>query len=161
MEAYIRKQMRTLETLTADQDSPDYDPVAAGHDLRQIIRDVELKAASDGFPEVVEATQMRHESPVGIKLARLILSRCLKLIREETTTDWLLVSEVAELLRVSETKVRGWISTGRLQAKNVSDGSRPSYRIHVENIQRLDDTTPEAKPRRRKSSSTRDYFSED
>jgi excisionase family DNA binding protein len=160
MQDYIRKQMKTLEALTTDADSPDYSALEVGDDLRQIIRDVELRATSEGLPEVVEACQLR-DGAIGVRLARLILSRCLAMVKEETPTDWLLVSEVADLLRVSESKVRDWIASGRLQAKNVSDGNRPSYRIHVENIQQLDDTTPEAKPRRRTSSSTKDYFSDD
>lgn len=158
MEHYIRKQVNTLEALTSDDDNPDYDPIEVGEHLRQLLHDVELMAATEGFPEVVEACQMR-EGPIGAKLARLILSRCLSLVKEEPSHDWLIVSEVADVLRVSDSKVLDWINTGRLQAKNLSDSNRPQYRIHIDNLKELDGTTPEAKPRRRKSSQSKDYFS--
>ncbi|MBW3595722.1 MAG: helix-turn-helix domain-containing protein [Planctomycetes bacterium] len=37
--------------------------------------------------------------------------------------------EVAKLLRVSQTKVLGWIRRAELRAVNVGNGSRPRYRV--------------------------------
>lgn len=44
-------------------------------------------------------------------------------------TDFLTPPEIAKLLRVRESKVLGWIRSGRLPAINVSDGQRPRYRV--------------------------------
>ncbi len=44
-------------------------------------------------------------------------------------TVWLLVPEVAEMLRTSEEHVRRLIRRGDLAAADVGIGGRPSYRI--------------------------------
>lgn len=60
--------------------------------------------------------------------------------------------EIAKLLRCRESKVLGWIRSGRLAAVNLSESRRPRYRI---GRQALDDflvgraVSPESKPTRR------------
>ncbi|MFC0623246.1 helix-turn-helix domain-containing protein [Kribbella deserti] len=44
-------------------------------------------------------------------------------------TNWLLVSEVAQVMRVSDHHVRRLIRTGLLSAVNVGGERRPTYRI--------------------------------
>lgn len=58
---------------------------------------------------------------------------------------FLLVSEVAEVMKVSPSKVRQWIEDGRLEAINVaSSGSRHQWRIHEDALKNI------GPPRKRK-----------
>ena len=151
MKSFIEKQIREIDT-----DYPD--PVMLGDDLRQMLKDVELKATAEGFPEIVKACQIRS-GPISISIARLVLSQCLAIANGEKPKDWLLVSEVAELLRVSDSKVLDWIKSGRLKSKNLSDSTRPQYRVHADSLKEFDDVSPETKPRRRRASTKpKDYF---
>lgn len=45
------------------------------------------------------------------------------------TAAYLTVPEVAGLLRCRESKILSWIRTGKLAAINVSETSRPRYRV--------------------------------
>jgi len=155
MKRYIENQIRLLNAI--DTDCPTFDVLQVGDGLRQSIKDIELKASTEGQPEIVEACQMRG-GPISIGLARLVLARCLAIVKDELPTDWLMVSEVAELLRVSESKVLGWIHNQQLIAKNLSTSDRPQYRIHLEDIQKLDTSSPEPNKPRRRRSQQKDYF---
>ncbi len=47
----------------------------------------------------------------------------------DTRREFLTPPEVAALLRIRESKILGWVRSGRLPAINVSEGQRPRYRI--------------------------------
>ena len=46
----------------------------------------------------------------------------------------------------------------QLIAKNLSTSDRPQYRIHLEDIQKLDTSSPEPNKPRRRRSQQKDYF---
>lgn len=79
-------------------------------------------------------------------------------LKEKTV---LTVPEAAELLGVGESKVTGWIRSGKLKATNVSNASRPSHRISREAINELE-TRSQPKPRKskRKQSDVIEFFPE-
>ncbi len=51
------------------------------------------------------------------------------------TRAYLTPPEVARLIRVRESKVISWIRAGRLPAINVSEGTRPKYRIKPDDLE--------------------------
>ena len=60
--------------------------------------------------------------------------------------------EIAKSLRVSESKVAAWIRSGRMRAYNVSEGTRPKYRIRADDLESFLDgrtVTPPTRPTRR------------
>ena len=44
-------------------------------------------------------------------------------------SEYLTPPEISKLLRCRESKVSGWIKSGLLLAINISEGTRPRYRI--------------------------------
>ena len=60
--------------------------------------------------------------------------------------QFLKVQEAAKELRVSPSRIKDWIISGRIRAINVGQyGKRPQWRIHVDDLREL---KPEEQPRR-------------
>ena len=129
MREFLKKQ---IQYLTTDHD----DAYAVADDCRLIIHDITVLAIESGLPEIVELAEACKLTRPAV---RILLASCLELCpaEAEPVRDWLLVSEVAEKLRVSSNKVLGWVRDGQLQALNVNSGGRPSYRIKVDAIDLL------------------------
>ena len=68
----------------------------------------------------------------------------------ESNQVWLTPPEIAELLRVNPDKVRGWIADGHLRAVNISDGSRPRYRVSQDDLDAFLAVRSTTKPPKRK-----------
>jgi len=61
--------------------------------------------------------------------------------------------QIAERLGVSPEKVQGWCASGKLRAVNVSDGSRPRWKISPEALEEFlagRESRPQVKPVRRR-----------
>ncbi len=57
--------------------------------------------------------------------------------------EWLRISEVAEILSISEKSVRRLINTQKLRAKNMSTGrKKPQWRIHVQWLEEFKENIP-------------------
>ena len=130
MRDFLQKQ---IEYLTTDHEGDGY---AVADDCRLIIDDIKALAIEAGLPAMVELTEACNPTRPAV---RMLLASCVELcpVEAEPVRDWLLVSEVAERLRVSANKVLGWIRDGQLQAMNVNSGGRPSYRIKIDAIDHL------------------------
>lgn len=143
------KQIDALAELEFDE--------SIAESLRSIIRDVELVAVKNGQPDIVKACQVKSNL-LSVKSARLIISKCLALLDDDRA--FLTPSEAAHQLRVSENKILTWIRGGRLQALNVNDSGRPSYRISPDDLKNINEQVPStpARKRKRKVSDDIDYF---
>jgi excisionase family DNA binding protein len=56
---------------------------------------------------------------------------------EPSESDGFTVCEIARRMRVSEEKVRGWITSGRLKAVNTSDGRKPRFVVAPADLERF------------------------
>ena len=156
MRDFLKKQ---LSYITTDSPCDDF----ATDDCRWIIGDVKDLAAESGLPAVVElCLKCKPTRPA----VRLLIAECLASLSPETekaiVRDWLLVSEVALQLRVSQNKVLGWIRSGVLPSNNVNDSDRPSYRVHEDDLRKFNpakvQTTPNRKRKRKSDDKNVDYF---
>jgi excisionase family DNA binding protein len=58
-------------------------------------------------------------------------------------------TELAKSLRVSRGRIMQWIKSGRLRAVNISDATRPSYRVEADALREfLDSRAVKLRPRR-------------
>ena len=127
--------------------------------LPQLLTDLELKASDAGCFDAVDLCQVR-QGPIGPQWARLILTRCLSAVSEQPEpAPWLMVGEVADLMRVGESKVRQWLDEGRLKSVDVSNAGRTQHRIHIDALKFLDTSETPSKPRRQPNKSE-DFFPE-
>lgn len=70
----------------------------------------------------------------------------------DTRAQFLTPPEVASLLRCRESKVLGWVRSGRLAAVNLSEGQRPRYRVRRTDLDEFlagRAVTPQTRPARR------------
>ena len=68
--------------------------------------------------------------------------------------------EIARLLRCRESKVSSWIKSGRLPAINVSESTRPRYRVArqaLDEFLQRQAVVPVAKPERRQKRTIPSY----
>lgn len=148
---WVKAQLSQLDTLT------DFGPIEA-EDLRETIREAESLAAINGLPEAVQACQIR-EGGIGIGLARRILAACLEGSQTPEPLAMLTPPQLAKEWHISPDKVLGWIRSGELKARNVSQGNRPRYLIDRETLESF--RPPKEKPaklRRRKLPEATQYF---
>lgn len=80
-----------------------------------------------------------------------------------TKREFFTPPEIAALLGVNSTKVLGWCRSGELRSANVSNGRRPRYRIHRDDLQaflasRSSTPEPRRKPRRRQSEHVIEFY---
>lgn len=132
-------------------------------DLADLIAEAEQRAASAGLPAAVEACQIRP-GPVGIELARRVLSKCLgacAIPKPESKPDTLNPPMVARQLKVSPDTVRGWCESGLLKASNVATGKRARWIIQRSDLdtflQSRQRPLPQPARRRRRDDGFRKY----
>lgn len=89
--------------------------------IEWIIEQIALCAGKLGLPELVESAKGKtlHD-------ARVYIAHCLQACQ---STDYLSVTQAANLLKVNRDNVLSLINSGRLKATNTSKGIRPRYRI--------------------------------
>lgn len=144
MKSWIRQQLKNLDTIG------EFTPAVAD-DLRDIIHEAERKAAEGGLLEAVEACQIRGGG-IGPSLCRKILTACLAASKHPESKPTLTPPQLAKEWGISPDKVLGWIRSGELRARNVSQGNRPRYLIDRETLESF--RPPKDKPvkqRRRKT----------
>ena len=117
-------------------------------DFREILSEVESKAAEQGQDDVRSLCHAVSPNGISRKIATQTLIDCLALIKA-VERDWLFVREAAVLMRVGQTKIHTWIRSGQLKAQNVNDGDTVSYRIKRSDLLELD-LTPTANPKKSK-----------
>jgi excisionase family DNA binding protein len=116
-----------LKTCLAELDDVPDD--IAGDHLAVVIDEAAKRAAACGLPAAVEACQIRP-GPVGIDLARRVLSACRGACQSPAMSSALTVAQVAERLNVAPDTVTGWIHSGALKGSNVGKGlQRGRYRV--------------------------------
>jgi excisionase family DNA binding protein len=119
---WLRSQLTELDNL--DPRDPEQD----AYDRADLIREAERRAADAGLPDAVAACQIRP-GPVGIDLARRVLSACLAACPDDPPPDTIDPPQVARELRVSPDTVLDWIRKGQLTASNIATGNRPRWII--------------------------------
>ncbi len=157
MEKYILKQINTTEQLNKDQDRPDFDAVEVGRNLRQTLRDVELKAVTEGYPEIVDACQMR-DGPISISIARLVLSQCLALAKGEPVEPlWFNVKDASVLLSMDEDRLSVLCKQGSIECRDDSKpgSTRRAFKIPKHAIESYTPAAANPKNSRRRKATDR------
>ena len=147
----MKKQIKLLKQLTdrafLSEDHEYGDPQQTFEHIQSLIHEIE----SVGSLTIVKICQAKIST---LDKARQLIATA---AADKPDGQYLVPSEVADLLRVSENKILSWIRDGRLTATNVNDTGRPSYRVHPDDIRNI--ATPEpTKPKRRKQDTGKDYF---
>ena len=126
MRKFIEEKLVEIDSMLGTYE----DNQQLGEDYREIIKEVEDKTKELKQDKVRAFCHAIRDGGISHQIATQTLIDCLVVIEPENhNRDWLLVSEVADEMRVGQTKVHTWIREGRLQAFNVNDRGRPSYRI--------------------------------
>jgi len=145
-ERWLKQQIRGLDGIG------EFTPAVAD-DLRDIIHETERMAAEAGLLEVVKACQKIRDGGVGIGLARVILTACLAASKHPEPKATLTPPQLAKEWGISPDKVLGWIRSGELKARNVSQGTRPRYLIDREALESF--RPPREKPAKQRRRKTR------
>jgi excisionase family DNA binding protein len=152
----MKKYVKWLRLQIAEIDRLESEPITGTmfDDLRSVIHEAERRAATASVADAVRACQIR-QGPIGVGLARQVLSACLAACADEPSRDTLTVPQVARQLKKSRDTVRNWITTGKLRASNLNrPGKRPRWIVKRDDLDTFlkkcqPDPRPE-KPRRRR-----------
>ena len=95
---------------------PEIDKLQFAEACRFGLRRIEARAVREGYPEIVNAVQVRS-SVIGLRSMRLIVSRCLACCRSDgdnLKTSLLTVNDVASMLNISTRTVWRMRSAGEM-----------------------------------------------
>jgi excisionase family DNA binding protein len=132
----MKKYARWLRAQLVEIDQLESEPITATmfDDLRSVIDEAERHAAKAGMADAVRACQIR-QGPIGVGLARRVLSACLAACADEPSRETLTVPQVARQLKKSRDTVRNWISAGKLPASNLNcPGKRPRWIVKRDDL---------------------------
>ena len=125
---WITKQLRTLD----QWDTPEPDQQLF-EDCGAMIREAARRAAKAGlFDHYERHKRARHSTPAH---AKAILQSILSATEPEP--EFLTPPQVAKVMGVNPDKVRAWIRAGTLRATDVSEGTRPRYRVARTDVERF------------------------
>jgi len=144
MQKWLRQQLAELDHLESDP----RDPFQDAHDLADLVREAERRAAVAGLLDAVVACQIRP-GPVGTELARRVLLACLAALPADCVADSLLnLQQAADYLGYKPSGLRKVVKRGDIRFVQVGQGPIKFRREWLDEfVANVNAPTPPAKKR--------------
>lgn len=147
MKKFLLKQLKELDEIEAAWFNLD----CPWETVQYMMEQISLRAGKLGLPELLtKDIRTIHD-------ARVYIATCLN---ATNGTNYLSVTQAAQLMQVNRDNVLSLINSGRLKATNTSKGYRPRYRIAKTDLENLGRAKEINKKNRKSKSTIPDYFPE-